>query len=270
MPDEIFNTDDLNLDVEAIAHVTEDLNQLSEAELVEVDKSVEMFMKPEIQKPVEVKKAGMVTKFDLSKLAKLPGVIVGEIGIKVSRFPVERLKFNVGKRYRVCPIMDEVIVVKTHYDEGGLGSFVCFDGACCEKFGLPTIRYLMPVVVYDTNDAGKFASTEIENKVIALSKDAYESMMVIKEEFGTVTNCDIIITCSDEKFQKIQCTPLGKCAYANSPKLVKEVSEFWEKNFEFLIHSIAKPMDSKKFKELGQVSADAVTEGSEEDFKALL
>ena len=146
----------------------------------------------------------------MSKFANIPGVIVGEVGLKVSRYPVERLKMSVNKRYRISPVMDNILIVKTHYAED-IGSFVCFDGACCEVIGLPSIRYLVPVVIYNTNAKGQCVSQEVENKVLVLGKDAYDSLLVIKENFKTISDIDIIVTCTDEKYQKIQLQAVGAC-----------------------------------------------------------
>lgn len=41
-----------------------------------------------------------------------------------------------------------VFAAKTHFDPS-MGSFYCFEGSCCQDHGLPTVKYIMPVVHYE-------------------------------------------------------------------------------------------------------------------------
>lgn len=250
--------------------VVEDKSGDSVEDVEEIEGLQEVVAEVKSLEVVEPKsKAITINKFDLSKLANTPGVVVGEVGVKVSRFPVERVKFSESRRSRICPVIDSVIVVKSHYTPN-MGSFVCFGGECCQDYGFPSVKYLIPVVVYETDAKGRCISKNIENKVVAMGKDPYESLMIMKESFGSIDNSDIIVSCTDEKFQKIQLTPVGVCNYKTDPNLVKEVVEFWTKNMEYVVSGIARPITPAKYKELRSEEEDMGVAPSEDAFSGIL
>ena len=73
--------------------------------------------------------------FNFDGLGDLPGVVVGDMGIEVSRLPVEKMKFTKDSRSLISIVSSKVVAVKVHYREG-LGSYLCFGGKCCEVDGL--------------------------------------------------------------------------------------------------------------------------------------
>ena len=141
---------------------------------------------------------------------------------------------------------------------------------CYEDLGLPSVRYLLPIVVYETDAKGACISTNLENKVLALGKDSYEAILIVKDNFGDITNSDLIITCSDETYQKLQIQAMGVCNYKKSKKLVQEVEEFWTDNMQYLVQGVAREMTPTRYMELKNSGKDSSIIPSQDAFKDLL
>lgn len=187
--------------------------------------------------------------FDFSKLGNISGIVTGDIGLTISKYPVDKLKFSTNKRERISIITEQVIAIKTHYIEN-VGSILCFDGKCCKLDGAPRIKYLFPVVVYDTNAQGKAISTKIENKVLAVGRGVYEDIMAINEineEVGGISAIDLVVSCKEEQYQDISIQPAGKASWKKKPELIKQVTEFWSKNMEHIYESVAREITEDEF-----------------------
>lgn len=123
-------------------------------------------------------------------------------GTKVSNVPIPRFKGKVDFKSRVAILSKDVVPVKIHF-ENGIGSFICFDGACCEE-GLPRVKYLIPVMQYNTDKKGNPVDDTVEVKVLALGGDAYGALADAVGMSGRdITDVDVVIACSDEQYQKL-------------------------------------------------------------------
>jgi hypothetical protein len=172
----------------------------------------------------------------------IPGVIVAETGTKVSRFPVERIRFTTSKRERISIITDKVIIVKTHFIED-FGSIICNGSACCEHIGLPSVRYLFPIVHYeDTDKKGKPLSADVSVKVLTLGKDNYEDLLTIADNKGSLTQFDLVVTCTDEQYQKCSYTEAGAALWKKSKKLLNDVAEVLKKDGKNLVLPLGRTM----------------------------
>lgn len=179
---------------------------------------------------------------DFSGFGSLPGVVVGDIGLTVSRVPVERAKFTKDSRALINIVSSKVVAIKTHYREG-LGNYLCFGGECCEFDGLARVKYLFPVNVYDTNKKGKPISSELQQRVLSIGADQYEDIMTLQELNGDITQFDILVSCKDEQYQKLsfqlagpaRCTGNEKWKASNA-----EANEFWKKNYKHIVKSSAR------------------------------
>jgi hypothetical protein len=193
------------------------------------------------------------------------GVVTGEIGTKVSRYPIEKIRFTKAKKELISIMTGNVTIPKLHYHEN-TGSFLCFDGLCCDKLGFPKVRYLFPVVVYDTNKAGKPVSKDVEVKVLQLGKELYEDITTIKEMHGDITNIDLLVTCKDEQYQRVSFTPAGKARWRRSSEIKKEVYNFWKKNHKHMIRAVGRELTEKEFIEEMEIN-DINDSVSEDDFE---
>ena len=227
----------------------ENVLNVSDDEAVEVDE--EEVVKDTKAVVVDNKKEVSVPEFnfDFSKLGNIAGVVTGDIGLTISKYPVDKLKFSCNKRERISIITEQVIAIKTHYIEN-IGSILCFDGKCCKIDGAARIKYLFPVVVYDTNAQGKAVSTKIQNKVLAVGRGVYEDIMAvheINEEIGGVSAVDLVVSCKEEQYQDISIQPAGKASWKKKPELVKQVTEFWSKNMNHIYESVAREISEEDF-----------------------
>ena len=199
--------------------------------------------------PVQRKQANVPSNdlsFDFSSLG-LKGVIVGDIGLEVSRFVVDKLKFNTNQKTLISIVSPQVVAIKTHYIPG-VGSILCHAGACCEVDN-PRIRYVFPVVVYDTDRKGKPVSKKLQFKALCVGKEAYESIMTKHDLCGDITSVDLLVTCTDEAYQRIQLDTAGDCRWQKNQGMVKQVQEFWSKNMKHLLDAIAKPSNDRAIRE---------------------
>jgi len=190
-----------------------------------------------------------------------PGVVVAETGTKVSRFPVERIKFTTSKKERISIILDKVIIVKSHYVED-MGSILCNGSLCCEQFGLPSVRYLFPIVHYeDTDRRGQLMSAQIELKVLAVGVDNYEELLTIMENKGPLSEFDIVVTCNDEQYQKCSYTEVGEAKWKKSKKARNYISERLKKDGKHITSCIGRTMtDAQIKKELGLDIAPGISD----------
>lgn len=186
--------------------------------------------------------------FDMSAFKGIAGVTVAEVGTVISRFAVEKARFTVQSKARISPITDQIIVIKTHFSEvQGLGSFICFGGQCCRHEGIPTVRYIVPIVRYDTNKKGAPISREIKNQVWVIGQNTYEALMDLKEINGTITGIDLLVTCTDEVYQKLTLMPAGKANWTRVPSVRDKVAEFWKKNMENVLQPVARPITEQEY-----------------------
>lgn len=199
--------------------------------------------------------------FDFSALGALPGVVVGETGLEVSRFPVEKTKFSKGQRALISILSDQVVVAKVHYDEEH-GSFLCFGGACCQN-DLARVRYVYPVMQYETNNKGKPISKEVKNKCLCIGADTYQALLDIKELKGDLTQFDLLVSCTDEQYQAITLQEAGLARYKKSPKMVREIQEFWAENSKHILKAVARKITPEQY---AKASAAEATTANELDF----
>jgi len=204
-------------------------------------------------------------KFDFGKL-NIPGVMVGDIGIEVSRYPVDKIKFTKAKREMISIVTPQVMAIKTHYIDG-VGSVLCSGKTCCKIGGAPRIKYLFPVVVYETDSKGKPVSSKLSFKVMAVGEGIYRDIMTLAD-VQDITTIDLLVTCKEEVYQDISLTPAGNCRWQSQPKLVEQVVEFWGQHMEDIIKPIAREVDEETL--LAQAGLDTGASSSDVDFSAFI
>jgi len=213
---------------------------------------------------------------DFSSLAAtLPGVAVGETGLTVSRFPVERIKFSKGQRALISILSDQVIVAKTHYDEEH-GSFLCFGGACCDS-DLARVRYVFPIIKYTTDTKGRpivnrdengkaiHPAFDVTNMCLSIGQDTYDTLIATKDLKGSLTQFDFLVSCSDEQYQKISLQEAGDARYKKDKTIVGSVTDFWNKNYKNILKSVARKITPQEYEAGKAADLNASTEVDFED-----
>jgi hypothetical protein len=202
---------------------------------------------------------------DLSKLLDgVDGIVTGDIGLKVTRVPIEKYKASTQKIDRIAFITKSVIAVKTHYFEN-VGSILCFGKKCCEMGGLPSVRYLFPVVVYSTDNEGNLAGKKLDLKILSASEELYKSIITINRATagtGGIDSVDLLVTCTDDKYQKLTLNQAGPAAWKKSAAAVSFVTEKWTADAEFAYMAIARKVDEESLLNLLGVEGGTASQGS--------
>lgn len=188
-------------------------------------------------------------------------IIVADTGTKVSRFPIERIKFTTSKKERISIVLDKVVIVKSHYIED-VGSILCNGSLCCEECGLPSVRYVFPIVHYENTDKkGTPLSADIDLKVLAVGKDNYEELLTIMDNKGALSQFDLVVTCNDEGYQKCSFTEAGDAKWKKSQKAQKFIAERLKKDGKNLVTPLGRTMtDAQLKKALGADTAPGISE----------
>ena len=216
--------------------------------------------------PQVAKSVGVAADFEIGMPAGMEadmgdtGVIVADIGVKISKVPIEKYKASTQKVDRISFITKKVIAVKFHYIEN-VGSIICFGGKCCEIGGSPTVRYLFPIAVYSTDNEGNISGKKVELRILSAGEDLYKSIMTINkgsEMNGGIDHVDLLVTCTDDKYQKLTLTPCGAAVWRKFTPIAEFLSSRWQKDGANAYMAVARKVDEESFLKLvGMDSSDA-------------
>lgn len=212
------------------------------------------------------------THIDLPDLGKLfegtEGIITGDIGLKVSRVPIEKYKASTQKIDLISFITSKVMAIKMHYIEG-TGGILCFGKKCCEIKGMPSVRYLFPIIVYQTDNEGNLVGKKLDLKILSAGEDLYKSIITINKAtaaMGGIDNVDLLVTCTDDKYQKITLNQAGPAKWKKSASARQFVIDKWTADAEYAYMAVARKVDEDAFLQLigvetggGDGSIDAQT-----------
>lgn len=213
------------------------------------------------QAPVVQQKASVATISDDFEIDLPPelqqtlgdmGVVVGDIGTKVSKVPIERYKASSAKIDRISFLTKKVMAVKFHYLQD-VGSIICFGGKCCEIGGTPQVRYLFPIAVYTTDSEGTISGKKVELKVLSAGDDLYKSIMTVNtgaKAQGGIDHVDLLVTCTDDKYQKISLTYAGEAVWRKYPQIVEFLSNRWKKDGANAYMAVARKCDEASLMKL--------------------
>lgn len=185
----------------------------------------------------------------LNLAAKCPAVVVAPTGVKISKYPFPKVKFEEGRRTRLAILTQDVLMVKLHYHPE-VGYIICDGDACCKYCDKVSIKYCYPVVVYtDCNEAGKPISKKIEVKMLAVGGEIYDNISLLSEINESVTGIDLIFSCTSAQYQKCQVTQAGAALWQTDPDLVKQVQEYMEHNADKILDAIGKSYTAEQLAE---------------------
>lgn len=208
------------------------------------------------------------------------GVSVEEIGVKISRVPIERYKASTSKVDRIAFITSKVIPIKFHYIEG-VGSIMCFHGKCCELAGTPTVRYLFPIAVYQTDTEGNISGGKVELKMLSAGEDFYKQIQTIAKGAraatkgkGGIDHIDLLVTCTDDQYQKISLTFGGMATWRQYKSIAEFLRTRWLQDGDKAYMAIARKVDEKALLKLMNIDVEEEEQGkgfdnvSEQDFSS--
>lgn len=193
------------------------------------------------------------------------GVVVGDIGTKVSKVPIERYKASASKVDRIGFLTKKVMAVKYHYIQG-VGSIVCFGGKCCDVGGTPQVRYLFPIAVYTSDSDGNISGKKVELKILSAGDDLYKSIMTINKgtaQYGGIDHIDLLVTCTDDKYQKLSLTFAGPAVWRKYQPIANFLSERWKKDGANAYMAVARKCDEATFMKLAGLTGDSDSQENE-------
>lgn len=235
----------------------------------------------ETSQPVQEVKAEVTTQGALQPLSigdlSIDGiepddgsVVVGDSALKVSQFPVDRIKFSKDRQYLLSIPTPQVIGIKTHFEEK-IGFYKCFNGICCDSKP-PSVRYVRPCIIYDVSSQLKVVSKELKFASLVFGQDNHDFLSDIFTGLD-ITEWDIIIKCTEEKYQKLQIRRSStQAVYRQYPDMVKKVNEFWTENYKHILKPLfnvytKEELLKKRADVRGSVSDEASTAMSTEDME---
>lgn len=197
------------------------------------------------------------------------GISVVDIGVKVSRVPIERYRAASAKNDRIAFITKKAIPIKYHYIQG-VGSIICTGGICCEVGGTPHLRYLFPIAVYQTDNDGNISGSKVELKILSAPDDLYKQIGLIQKStklYGGIDHVDCLVTCTDDKYQKINLTMAGPAVWRKYSQIANFLRDRWMKDGAEAYQAVARKMDESTLVKLLHMNEEG-TEDAQPRFDA--
>jgi len=197
------------------------------------------------------------------------GISAGDIGVKISKVPIERYKASTSKVDRISFITKRVIPVKFHFVDG-IGSILCFKGRCCDVAGVPSVRYLFPIAVYQTDSEGNVSGKNIELKILSAGEDLYKSIVTINKgtaQYGGIDHADLLVTCTDDQFQKISLTFAGPAIWRQYRQIAEFLADRLNRDGANAYMAIARKVDEATFNKLLHLDEGGVDDSEANSFK---
>lgn len=187
--------------------------------------------------------------FSLSSLnlaAKCPSIVVAPTGSKLSKYPFPKIKFEEGRRCRVALLTEDVIMIKLHYHPD-MGYILCDGGACCKYCDRVSIKYCYPCVMYETDSAGRVVSPKVEPKLLVLGGEMYDQISLLSEISGSITNMDLLFSCTSTQYQKCQVTQAGPASWLTNEGMVSYVTEYMNNNGDKILDAMGRTYTNEEF-----------------------
>ena len=165
-----------------------------------------------------------------------------EVGEKVSDYPVDKYRAVKGKVDRIAILSRKWKAVKSHFEKG-MGSFYCFDGVCCQSdSGRAKRRYLVPVLVYETDIKGEVLTKAINIQYLVLSGKDYEPL-AITDAAQQINTMDLKIICNDEQYQsKTFMAVPGQALWLQDAEFKKAVAVEYQRLEPYIIKAFARKL----------------------------
>lgn len=180
--------------------------------------------------------------FSLSSLnlaQNCPAVVVAPTGSKLSKYPFPKIKFEEGRRCRVAILTEDVIMIKLHYHPE-VGYIICDGTACCKYCDKVSIKYCYPCVMYETDNSGRVVSKKVDMRLLVLGGEMYDQISLLSEIGGSITNMDLLFSCTSTQYQKCQVTQAGPASWLTDEMTVKSVTEYMSSNGSKILDALGR------------------------------
>jgi len=162
---------------------------------------------------------------------------------------VERFRAVVGVPEVLAIIDMSVVLVDMHFEKG-VGGFYCFESICCERNGQPMRRYALPIVHYGTVNPRDITDygPPFEVEYLLLSEGDYKDKVLMKHKLqGDLTQFDIVITCTDAHYQKLNMDVGRPALWRTNPDWMREILDKKTKYDKTIERAIARPLDEATY-----------------------
>ncbi len=135
-----------------------------------------------------------------------------DFGTVVSPFAIEKLVMAKDQKVRAAIISMKIRYVKLHYVEN-MGYFHCFGGSCDDEMGIPSVRYMFPLLIYPCDFKGvlsvpkdEIKPDQIAVKILAVGQEDYQNLLtkdqLRKDDGSSLVETDLLISCTDTEYQR--------------------------------------------------------------------
>ena len=173
-------------------------------------------------------------------------------GEKRDASPIAQYKGQ-ANRVDMIGIVDSAQVAYSHFDKGGFGRMFCFKGICCDKLGMPSVHYIIPIVHYDTyldeTETLVFRSNKMKFEFMRIDREKYDFFANIARAGNDPTMFDYVVSCSDTQYQKLVFNQVqGREAAWRTPELQERVLAKYAQVKKFIEPSLGKTVTEAEFK----------------------
>lgn len=189
-----------------------------------------------------IARADNAPRFSLKSLnlaEKCPAVVVASTGAKLSKHAFPKVKFEEGRRCRVSILTEDVIMLKLHYHPDA-GYIICDGGACCKYCDKVSVKYCYPVVMYETDNAGRIVSPRVELKLLVLGGEMYDQISLLSEIGGSISNMDLLFSCTSAQYQKCQVTQAGPASWMTNEAMTAYVTDYMNNNGDKILDAMGR------------------------------
>jgi hypothetical protein len=178
------------------------------------------------------------------------GLMRIKLGDSIKPIAVERYKASKAASDVICVLTADISAAHVHFVKGR-GGFYCFGGACCKFEGLPSIRYIVPILKYTMTDQKNFVyGAPVFVQYLSAAKERYEEILRKNKINGDITAMDMLVSCQDEVYQKLSLEVLGKAVWKGDGKLAEEVKAQYAEYSNLIENSVARIIDEPTFLKL--------------------
>lgn len=267
-----FNGNELELENEDMLHEL-DFEENENLDLKEDEEPSYNDLKEESNNPIATSRQSSV---DINESSSVPddfeigfsdemreslecsGITVADIGVKISKVPIERYKAASVKIDRIAFLTKKTIPIKFHYIDNH-GPIVCFGGKCCDKLGTPRIRYLFPIAVYQTDAEGQISGGKVELKILSASEDLYKNICTLNrsaQEANGIDHIDLYVTCTDDKYQKMTLSYAGQALWRKSKAVANFLADRWKQDGDKAYMAVARKVTEEQFMEMMDITEE--------------
>jgi len=163
--------------------------------------------------------------------------MLAKFGDVVSAFAIEKLTMAKNQKVIVSLLSENIVITKTHFIPD-VGFIHCFEGKCCEDHGLPSVRYGLHVVKYQSDGGINIVGDQLEFMLLAIGQKDYKNLLtkdqILKQQGSSLVKKDLLVTCVDEQYQNKTFDILGDARWRKilSKEEFRDKMEYFTNNAE--------------------------------------